>query len=512
MKRVIHMVKLTTGDIDQFLGRYSLGRDSSPLNSTGSQHFLRIKVPGGFLDSKQLRQIANLTKRYSRDHAEITNRQSIQLHWIDAQDALEIFSIMDKIGFTTDMCGQGFKGARYGDARNILCCPVSGFEKDELLNGAPLLRKLSDFFIGNPDFLDMPKKFKFSISGCGYDCTRAVINDLAFVAVKKNDSIGYTLLAGGGIGATLPGPRLAQPLKVFVETEDAFDVAVAAIEIHRDNSSRESKTKARFKWLLHNWGIEKYLNKLEDKLGKRLEEYDGPIFLKNGGHYGVQPQSQEGHYYVSVPFIGGILSSADMISLADLADEYGNGELSFTPQQNIIVLNVERKNQLLKRLTENGFSIEGPQLKWNSMGCASNFCGKSAAPHAKDVTNDLVEHLQTSFNKELLDEAAFRIHVSGCPNNCCANLIAEIGLRGRLTRDHGELKQNYAILLGGGFGVETSMGKQIEENVPANELGSKINSILTNYFKKRKTSENLREFCNRHSTEELKTFMNSVGE
>ena len=110
------MIKLSTGDIDQFLGRYSLGRDSSPLNSTGSHHFLRIKIPGGFLDSKQLRQIAKLTKRYSRDHAEITNRQSIQLHWIDAQDALEIFSIMDKIGFTTDMCGQGFKGARYGDA------------------------------------------------------------------------------------------------------------------------------------------------------------------------------------------------------------------------------------------------------------------------------------------------------------------------------------------------------------------------------------------------------------
>lgn len=506
------MVKLITGDIDQFLGRFSLGRDSNPLNPTGSSHFLRIKVPGGFLDSKQLRQIAKLTKSYSREQAEITNRQSIQLHWIDAQDALEIFSIMDEIGFTTDMCGQGFRGARYGDARNIVCCPVSGVERDELLNGAPLLRELSDFFIGNPDFLDMPKKFKFSISGCGYDCTRAVINDLAFVAVEKDDNIGYTLLAGGSIGASLPGPRLAKPFKVFVKTEDAFDVAVAAIEIHRDNSNRENKAKARFKWLLHSWGIEKFINKLEEKLGKRLEEYDGPVFLRNGGHYGVQPQSQEGYNYVNVPLIGGILSSDDMFSLADLADEYGSGELSLTPQQNIIVLNVERKNQLLKRLTEIGLFIDGPQLKWNSMGCASNFCGKSAAPHAKDVTNDLVEHLQTRFNKELLDEASFRIHVSGCSNNCCANLIAEIGLMGRLTRDSGEVKQNYSILLGGGFGIDTSLGRQIEENVPASELGSKIDSVLTNYFKKKKPSENLREFCNRYSTEELKAFMNSVGE
>lgn len=503
------MVNLVTDDIDRFMGRFSLGRDSNPLNTTDSPHFLRIKVPGGFLDSKQMRRIADLTETYSRGQAEITNRQDIQLHWIDAEDALDIFSVMDELGFTTDMCGQGFSGARYGDARNIVCCPVSGIERDELLNGAPLLRKLSDFFIGNPDFQDMPRKFKFSISGCGRDCTRAVINDLAFVAVEKEGEAGFTLLAGGGIGASLPGPRLAEPTGVFVRPDDAFEVAVGAIEIHRDYGSRESKAKARFKWLLQSWGLEKFLNTLEEKLGKHLEEFNDPVFLRDGGHEGVRPQSQEGYYYVNVPLMGGILSSDELTSLADLADEYGSSELRLTPAQNIIIPDVTQKDLLLKHLEKIGFSMSGSKLRWDSMGCASDFCGKSLGPHAKDITRKIVNRLESRFDRELLDEAMLRVYTSGCPNNCCANLIADVGLAGRLVKEENITKQNYSILLGGGLGVKRVLGRQIEENVPADELDSKIERLLTHYFRKRVPSENLREFCNRHTIDELKLYLNS---
>ena len=210
-----YTVRIEIEDINRYRRRFSLGRDSNPLNRTGSPHFLRIKVPGGFLASQQLHRVAELTKTYSKSQAEITNRQDIQLHWIEAQDALTIFSAMDEMGFTTDMCGQGFSGARYGDTRNIVCCPVSGYESGELINGAPLLKELSDFFIGNPDFQDMPRKFKFSISGCGCDCTRAVINDLAFVAVQKDGEVGfqqylcgyYFLLLRLFLGPFLPSMR-----------------------------------------------------------------------------------------------------------------------------------------------------------------------------------------------------------------------------------------------------------------------------------------------------------------
>jgi sulfite reductase beta subunit-like hemoprotein len=506
------LIKLNVDDVNRFMGRYSLGRDSNPLNSTDSPHFLRIKVPGGFLDSKQLRRIADLTKTYSRGQAEITNRQDLQLHWIDAKDALEIFSVMDELGFTTDMCGQGFSGARYGDARNIVCCPVSGIEKDELLNGTSLLKELSDFFIGNPDFQDMPRKFKFSISGCGSDCTRAITNDLSFVGVKKDSDVGFTLLVGGSMGASLPGPRLATPTGVFVQTEDAFNVAVATIEIHRDYGSRESKAKARFKWLLHNWGLKKFLSILEEKVGKHLEPYDGPIFLRNGEHEKLQPQNQEGYSYMNIPRIGGFLSSDEMSSLADLAEEYGSGDLRLTPTQNIIIPNVKEKDLLIKVLEEQEIPIYGSNLRWNSMGCASDFCGKTTTIHAKEVYREVVDHLEKHFDNELLNEAGFRIYVSGCPNNCCANLIAEIGLAGKLTKEKGIMKQHYDILLGGGLGTKPTMGRTVEENVPIYKLKLKIESLLTIYFEKRKTSESLKEFCNRTTKEELRLYLNSKGE
>lgn len=496
------MAEIEINDIKRFIGRYSIGRD----RGMDSSNFLRVKVPGGFITSEQFRQVAAMALKYSKGYAEITDRQDIQLHWINAEDTIEIFLKLEELGFTTDMCGQGFKGPRYGDARNILCCPVSGIDKDELIDGHHLMKRLSSFFIGNPDFLDMPRKFKFSISGCGCDCTRAEINDLALVAVEKDGEAGFTLLVGGSVGQSLPGPRLARPTGIFVRLEDAFDMAVATIEIHRDNSSRESKAKARFKWLLESWGIKKFLEVLKEKLGKTFESYNGPVFLRSGDHSGVKPQKQDMYRYVNVPLLGGIMSSEKMVSLANLVDEYGSGELRLTPMQNIILPNVKELDELLKRLGETGFSLKGSKLRWTSMGCASDFCGKTRRPHAKDMFKEIVDYLEIRFDIEMLDEAGFRVNVCGCPNECCASLIAGIGLEGRLVRENGEIKQSYNLLLGGDFGQKPSLCRLVEQQVPAREVKHKVEALLTNYWKRRNPSEKLSEFCNRHSIEELRSF------
>lgn len=495
--------------IERFVGRYSIGRDSNPLNITGSPHFLRFKVPGGFITSQQFRGVAELATKYGRGKAEITNRQDIQLHWVRAEDSLDIFGVMDELGFTTDMCGQGFSGARYGDARNIVCCPTSGIEEEEILDGYPLMQRLSNFLIGNPDFQDMPRKFKFSISGCGADCTRAVTNDLALVAVKKGAEAGFTLLVGGSMGSSLPGPRLAQNSGVFVRKEDAFDVAVATIEIHRDYGNRESKAKARFKWLLQEWGLEKLLRLIEEKLGKSLESYSGPIFQRRNCHEGVQPQSQVGYHYVNIPIIDGRLTSNQMVQVAGLSEEYGNGELRLTPTQNIILPNVKAIDEVSRKLSEIGFPVEGSKPKWTSMGCSSDYCGKTKSPHAKQITKEILDHLESQFDRSILDEAEVSIHASGCPHNCCANLIAEIGLAGRLVRKGEDREQTYDIILGGGFGSDPGFGRVVEEKVPAAKIMLRIASLLREYVKNRNPSETLREFCNRQSVHDLKRHLNT---
>ena len=320
-------------NVEKFIGRYSIGRD----DGEGSLHFVRIKIPGGILTSEQFREIARLALKYSRGVAEITDREDIQLHWIRAEDSIEIFSKMDEMGLTTDMCGQGFPGARYGDVRNIICCPVSGIERDEIYNCYPIARELTRFFTGNPEYLDLPRKFKIAMTGCGADCVRAEINDLAFVAVKNSGIVGFTILVGGSIGASLPGPRLAKPTGVFIRPESAFKVAVAAVEIFRDYGNRESKAKARFKWLIEEWGLEKFLSILESKINVGLEKYDGSIFVRETDHEGIQPQNNNGYFYVNIPILGGRLTSYIMCKIAELADKYGSGEIRLTPTQNIII-------------------------------------------------------------------------------------------------------------------------------------------------------------------------------
>ena len=227
----------------QFADRYVLGRDKCE----GSSHFLRIKIPNGRLNAEQFKAIASLAETYGRGYAEITDRQNLQLHWIESQDAQDIFAKLDKIGFSTDHGGQGIPNAQYGDVRAIVSCPVAGADKFELIDTWPIVKQLDSYFNGNKDFLDLPRKLKISVSGCNLNCGNPEIHDLSFVAVKHSNKIGFAVLVGGTIAAA---PQLAQQLGVIVKPEEILDVARCIAEIFRDFGSRESKGKARFRWLV----------------------------------------------------------------------------------------------------------------------------------------------------------------------------------------------------------------------------------------------------------------------
>jgi sulfite reductase beta subunit-like hemoprotein len=496
------VTEIPVSDITRFIGRYTLGRDSNPLSTMESLHFLRIKVPGGCLTADQLRGIAALSDTYGRGRGEITNRQSIQLHWIESADALDIFAEMERLGFTTDMCGQGFSGARLGDARNIVCCPAAGVDPDELIDVHPLLSRLSAFFIGNPDFQDMPRKFKFALTGCQSDCTRAITNDLGIVAVEQDANVGFTFVAGGSMGSSLPGPRLATPLPIFVPPEDVFDVAVAVIEIHRDNSSRESKAKARFKWLLESWGVDRFLRVLTEKMGRTFDQYRGSAFKRQDAHLGVRQQKQASLYYVTVPLTTGRLSSRDMMALADSADEYGDGDLRLTPAQNVLIVGVRDRDALLTALDRAGFPSHRSELHGSSMGCASDYCGKTVSLHSKEVLATTIARLETRYDRDQLRD--FRIHVSGCPHNCCANLISEIGLAGVLTQEADRLVQYYNLRLGGTYGPRPTLGRLAATRIPAKVVPETIEGFLDNFFKLRRDGERLTAFCQRQTPSELR--------
>ncbi|MBE8540645.1 nitrite/sulfite reductase [Geoglobus acetivorans] len=454
-------ISIDIGDISKFVGKYSLGRD----NGSGSAHFLRIKIPAGQVESEKLRKIAALSEKYGRGYAEVTDRQSIQLHWIEPEKALEIFENLYEMGYYTDMCGQGFSGACFGDVRNIVSCPLSGKITDFDVSKHAI--KLTEYFTGNPEFLDLPRKFKIAFTGCGGDCVRLGINDLGMFGMEYEGEHGFVPFVGGSIGASQPGPNLAKSLGIFVPEKKAFDFVKTVVEIHRDNSSRESKVKARFKNLVNQWGIERLRDEIESITGEfeRVEMFTPAPSDHNGSGEQVN-----GLYYYTLPLVGGVLDAEKLVFIADMADKHGDGEVRLTPEQNVTFVDVKDVEKLKEDLSR-VFDVKEGAMYYSSIGCASNFCGRTNEPHAKDVLKKLMEICERKGIKDV------RIHVSGCRNACGCHHVGEIGLVGRLVKTDEGIVQGYDLLYGGDF-AGLKMAKVHAEGLYGDKLFEEFEKLL----------------------------------
>ena len=455
-------ISIDIGDVGKFVGRFSLGRD----NGEDSLHFLRIKVPAGQIDSDRLRKVAELSRKYGRGYAEVTDRQSIQLHWIDSDNALEIFERLFEIGYSTDMCGQAFSGACLGDVRNIVTCPLSGKITD--FDVSKLSKELTDFFTGNPDYLDLPRKFKIAFTGCGGDCVRTGINDLGMYGVKLNGELGFIPFVGGSIGASHPGPSLAKNLGIFVPERDAFEFVRAVVEIHRDFSSRESKAKARFKNLVNEWGTDRLRDEIESKTGMDYERIE--VENPEPAHHNGSGRQIDGLFYYTLPVLGGVLSAEKLEFIADMAEKHGSGEVRLTPEQNVTFVDVSDVDALKNDLSR-VFEIRENRLRYSSLGCASNFCGRTKRPHAKELLVKLVEYCES---KGVDDVSIF---ISGCRNACGCHHVGEIGFVGRSVRTENGVQQGYDLLYGGSF-TELKMAELWKEGVYGDDLFREFEKVL----------------------------------
>ncbi len=289
---------------------------------------LRIGLPNGLLTSHQLRSIGGITKKYARNLADITTRQNIQLHWLTIEDLVEVVNELTEIGLSP-------KGACGDVARNVTGCPLAGIHHDELIDASPLAVEVARTLTGNDAFVNLPRKFKASVSGCPVWCSYPEINDVALTAIKHvvdgKEEVGYTLRVGGGLSTE---PHIAVRIPAFVRQSQALAVVTAAAEIFRDaNVLRENRTKARSKYLFmkFGWTAESYLEELERKLGYKLipspasdETIAADIYRD---HIGVTPQRQAGLSAVGASVLTGRVSGDQLQQLADLADKYGSGEL-----------------------------------------------------------------------------------------------------------------------------------------------------------------------------------------
>ena len=463
---------------------------------------MRIGLPNGLLTSHQLRTIADITAKHARGLADITTRQNIQLHWLTIESLPEVVDALTEIGLSP-------KGACGDVVRNVTGCPMAGVDAHEMLDASPLAVEIAQELTANPAFVNLPRKFKVSVTGCPVWCSYPEINDVALTALRRVrdgvEEIGYSLRVGGGLSTE---PHLAVRLNAFVPQDKALAVVVAVCEIFREQDAlRENRTRARLKYLFlrHGWTAERMLAAVEGKLGCKFDpSEEGPIADDiYRDHVGVHPQRQEGLSYVGATVLRGRLHADQLHALADLAEKYGDGRLRTSIMQNIAIVNVPNAltGELVRELVALGLEVEPNVFHRGAIACTgTEFC-KLAIAETKHFTKWLVEEVEgrmPGFDQQI------KLHVTGCTNSCGQAWIADIGLEGKKIKKDGQMVDAFYFCVGGAVGEHAGVARQIGYRAAAEDCPEAIERLLRGYLSRRTDGENLRAFFRRTSDEELR--------
>ena len=467
---------------------------------------MRIGLPNGLLTSHQLRTIADITRKYARNLADITTRQNIQLHWLTIGALVEITDQLTAIGLSP-------KGACGDVVRNVTGCPLAGLDHTELVDASPLALRIAELLTANPAFYNLPRKFKISVTGCPLWCTYPEINDLALTAIQRGEEVGYTLRVGGGLSTE---PHMAVRIPAFVPQDKAIDVVVAVAEIFREQQElRENRTRARIKYLFmrHGWTAESMLEAIEAKLGYKLD----PSPLAEDiipddvyrDHVGVTAQRQAGLSAVGASVLRGRLSGDQLHALADFAEKHGDGHLRATIMQNIVVVNVKNENvhALVQDLKSIDLQVEVSTFWRGAVACTgTEFC-KLAIAETKGFAKWLVEEMEgriPGFDQQI------KLHVTGCTNSCGQHWIADIGLEGKKLKKDGVLQDAFYFCVGGAVGKYARAGRPLGYRATADDTPAAIERLLRGYLAARTPDEDLRAYFARTSDEDLRTQLNGV--
>jgi sulfite reductase (ferredoxin) len=463
---------------------------------------LRVRIDGGQLSGEQLRTIADISNSCARGTADVTDRQNIQLHWIEIESVPAIWEALESVGLTTtEACGD--------TPRVILGCPLAGLDADELIDGTQEIAEIGDSYIGDPAFSNLPRKYKTSISGCAAQCSHHEINDVAFAAVRHPDTgeIGYDLWVGGGLSTN---PMIAQRLGAFVRPGQVPEVWAGVTALFRDYGYRRLRHRARMKFLVADWGAERFREVLEKEyLGYALSDGPAPVNVDGGArdHVGVHPQKDGLAYVGFAPKVGRLNGDALHV-IAALAEEYGSGRVRTTTEQKMVILDVppERTGDLVAELDAAGLPAKPSAFRRYTMACTGiEFC-KLAIVETKARAMDLIDELE----RRLPDfDTPVTINVNGCPNSCARIQTADIGLKGSLVTDAaGNQVEGFQIHLGGtllgGDAAGSGFGRKVRGlKTTADDLPDYVERVLRRFSADREEGETFSQWTLRASDEEL---------
>ena len=466
---------------------------------------VRIRVPNGILSSKQVRTIAGLSEEHGNGVADITVRQNIQLHWIRIESLPEVFERLQAVGLrTTGACGDV--------TRNITGCPLAGFDSRELLDVSPLVLAIDKEFGGNPEFYNLPRKFKITVTGCPDWCSYPEINDIGLTATRRiregQEETGFSLRVAGGLSTE---PHLAVRLNAFIQYNQVIPVVRAITEVFRSSDVlRQSREKARLKYLFlaNGWTADTFLGAIHAHLPFKLdpgESEDLPSHVHRD-HLGVIQQKQQGLFTVGATVVRGRITPAQLHVAADLADRYADALLRATPMQNLLLVNIPEAHvhTVVSALAFNGLPVQSSAFVRGTVACTgSEFC-KLALTETKSFARWLTEQLDERF-PNFGDQ--LKLHITGCPNSCGQHWIADIGIEGKKIKSDGKMVDAYYFCVGGGVGQLAAIARPVGYRCRSEDVPDAITRLLEAFQTHRHGTENLQKFLSRRSNDDIRTIL-----
>lgn len=460
---------------------------------------MRVRCDGGALSASALRTMGEISTEFGRDTADISDRENIQYHWIRVEDVPEIWRRLDEVGLhTTEACGDC--------PRVVLGSPLAGESLDEVLDPTWAVDEIVRRYIGKPEYADLPRKYKTAISGL-QDVAHE-INDIAFIGVNHPEhGPGLDLWVGGGLSTN---PMLAQRLGAWVPLGEVPEVWEAVTSLFRDYGYRRLRAKARLKFLVKDWGVEKFREVLETEyLGRKLIDGPAPQHIAHPiDHVGVQ-RLKNGLNAVGVSPIAGRVSGTILRAIADLVEQAGSDRIRLTPYQKLVILDVadDKLDDLIAGLERLGLQSRPSQWRRNLMACSGiEYCKLSFAEtrvRAQSLVPELEGRLE-DLNSTL--DVPITVNINGCPNSCARIQIADIGFKGQMVDDgDGNSVEGFQVHLGGGLGLDSGFGRKLRQHkVTSAEVGDYIDRVTRNFVKHRNDGERFAQWAIRAEEDDLR--------
>lgn len=462
---------------------------------------LRLRVSGGVLAAYQLRGLAEIAERWGSGRADLTTRANLQIRELQPKDIVRVLQRIDALGLTA-------RGSGGDNIRNITVSPTTGIDRAELMDVTPLAEALHYYILNSRDLYELPRKFNVAFDTGGAISVLADTNDIGFQAVRVGE--GRSVPAGIYFRVLLCGitghKQFAEDCGLLIRPKQAVAIAAAMIRVYIENGDRTNRKKARLKYLVDGWGVERFVTETEKQLAFPLlrldaKECEPRAPIDRWGHIGVHPQVQQDLNYIGVAIPVGRLPAEQMRAIAHIAEQWGSSELRLTVWQNLLIPNVHssRIPEALKMLRSAGLDCEAGTVMRGTVACTGSRGCRYASTDTKSHAVELAQILDTRFT---LDQPV-NLHVTGCPHSCAQHYVGDVGLLG--IKVNGE--EGYQVMIGGGSDEDRGLARELIPAIQYSELAPKLGSLLAAYMRRRQEQESFLEFSRRYTMEELREFL-----